>query len=249
MSSLLPVLTFHDIDERASVISISPGVFQKGLCKLYERGHRSLGMMEAVDLIGRGAPFPDRSFAMTFDDGYRSVYKEAFPVLQRYDMSATIFITVGERGAVKSGGRLPSLGERPMLNWHEIQEMQRAGITFGAHTCTHPDLTLLPYDRVKAEVCDAKAIIEGVLGTPVACFAYPYGRYDRQIHKIVQQNFSFACSDKLGMVTKGSDLYALERVDAYYLRKNRLFNMMLTRLFPWYIKTCNVPRQIRRAFR
>ena len=244
----LPILTFHSIDEQRSVISFPPELFQSGIAKLYKRGYQTLRLMEAVELLRSGAPFPDRSFVITFDDGYQSVYDEAFPILQRYGMSATVFLTVGEGETGGSENRLPSLAGRSMLSWHEIREMQRSRITFGAHTCTHPDLTRLPFYRVKSEVCDAKAIIEDALNAPVACFAYPYGRYDSKIREIVQQHFACACSDKLSLITKCSDLYALERVDAYYLRTDRLFNMMLTRLFPWYILMRRIPRHIRRAF-
>jgi hypothetical protein len=81
----------------------------------------------------------------------------------------------------------------------------------------------------------------------VNCFAYPFGRYDQRSREIVQHHFSCACSDKLGLITRDSDLYALERVDAYYLRTDRLFDIMLMRLFPWYIVARSIPRQIRHA--
>jgi peptidoglycan/xylan/chitin deacetylase (PgdA/CDA1 family) len=248
MAARLPILTFHAIDQRSSVISISPTVFQGGLAKLYQGGYQALRLMQAADFLRRGAPFPDRSFVITFDDGYQSVYEEAFPVLEGYGMPATVFLTVGEKGVASSRGRLPSLTGRSMLSWKEIQEMQRGGIDFGAHTLTHPDLTSLPFDGVKAEVREAKSIIEATLGAPVPSFAYPYGRYNDQVRNMVREHFGCACSDKLGLVSQGSDFYALERVDAFYLRTDRLFNLMLTRLFPWYIWACSVPRRVRRAF-
>ena len=126
--------------------------------------------------------------------------------------------------------------------------MQQSGIDFGAHTLTHPDLTHLPLDRVKAEVCDGKAIIEDALSAPVPSFAYPYGRYNDQVRDMVREHFSCACSDELGLVRQGSDLYALQRVDAFYLRSDCLFSIMPTRYFPWYIRVCSVPRRVRRAF-
>jgi peptidoglycan/xylan/chitin deacetylase (PgdA/CDA1 family) len=247
MAAWLPILTFHAIDKRSSVISISPTVFQIAMVKLHQGGHQTLRLTEAVDSLRRGQPFPDRSFVITFDDGYQSVYEEAFPVLERYGMSATVFLTVGEKGVASPRGRLPSLTGRSMLSWKEIQEMQRSGIDFGAHTITHPDLTLLSSDQVKAEVREAKSIIEDALGTPVTSFAYPYGRYNGRVREIVRKHFACACSDKLGLVSQSSDHYALERVDAYYLRTDRLFSMMLTKVFPWYVWACSVPRRIRRA--
>jgi peptidoglycan/xylan/chitin deacetylase (PgdA/CDA1 family) len=253
MVASLPVLTFHALDEAdrtdrsPSVISFSPGVFQRGMAKLYESGYQTLSLMEAVDCLRRGASFPDRSFVITFDDGYQTVYDEAFPVLQRYGMSATVFLTVGEKGTARPSGPLPPLNDHSMLSWHQIREMQQWGIAFGAHTLIHPDLTRLPFDQVEAEVLVSKAIIEDALGVRVDCFAYPYGRYDHRSREIVQQHFTCACSDELGLITASSDPYALERVDAYYLRMDWLFGMMLTRLFPWYIRGRRIPRRLRRA--
>jgi hypothetical protein len=134
-----------------------------------------------------------------------------------------------------------------MLSWGEIREMQRWGVGFGAHTLTHPDLTRLPIDRIKAEVYASKAMIEDTLSAPVPCFAYPYGRYDDRSRNVVREHFACACSDKLGLVTTGSDLHALERVDAYYLRTDRLFAVMRTKLFPRYIQARTFFRWLRRA--
>jgi len=247
MADSLPVLTFHSLDDLPSVISFSPQVFRRGMGRLHESGYQTLSLLEAVDYLRRDAPFPSRSFVITFDDGYQAVYDEAFPVLQRYGMSATVFLTVGEKGTVKPAGRLPSLEGRSMLAWQEIKEMKRCGIDFGAHTLPHPNLTRLPRDQIEAEICGSKVIIEDALSTPVSCFAYPYGYYDCQSREIVRQNFACACSVKLDLITAGSDIYALERVDAYYLRTDRLFDVMLTRLFPWYVKACSIPRRIRHA--
>ena len=248
MATQLPILTFHAIDNQRSVISILPQVFRHGMARLHEGGYRTLSLLEVADCLRQGAPFPDHSFVITFDDGYQTVYDEAFSVLQHYDMSATVFLTVGERGAAGPAGRLPSLHGRSMLTWRQIREMQRSGIAFGAHTLTHPDLTGLPLDRIEAEVRGSKAIVEDALGAPVTCFAYPYGRHDHRSREIVRQHFACACSDRLGLVTAGSDPYALERVDAYYLRTDRLFGVMLTKLFPWYIRGRSIPRRLRRTF-
>ena len=96
MADSLPVLTFHALDDRSSVISFSPQVFRRGMGRLHENGYQTLSLLEAVDYLHRGASFPDRSFVITFDDGYQTVYDEAFPVLQRYAMTATVFLSVGD---------------------------------------------------------------------------------------------------------------------------------------------------------
>jgi len=247
MPTSLPILTFHAVEDRRSVIAISPDVFRRGMARLHEFGYRSLSLTKVVDCLRRSAPFPDRSFAITFDDGYQSVYEEAFPLLDHYGMSATIFLTVGNKEIGNNAGRRPSREGRSMLTWTEIGEMRQRGIDFGAHTLTHQDLTRLSQSQIRTEVYDSKSIIEDKLGMPVTAFAYPYGRYDQQSYEIVSQCFDCACTDSLGLVRAGSDLFALERVDSYYLRKNELFRTMTSSLFPIYIRACNIPRSIRRA--
>lgn len=245
----LPILTFHDLDDRSSAIFFSPRVFRHGIARLHESGYRTLRLVEAVDCVLQRKPFPDRSVVITFDDGNKSVFEKAFPVLKLYDMSATVFLTVGKNKAPKSTDRLPAIAGGSMLSWEEIMEMHRCGIDFGAHTLTHQDLTRLPLELIEEEIYESKAIIEDMLSSSVNYFAYPYGRYHNLCREIVRKHFDCACSDKLGLLNSSSDLYALERVDAYYLRTERLFDLMLTEFFPWYIKARNIPRQIQRAIK
>lgn len=243
MATSFPILTFHAIDNRPSIISLPPPVFEHGIALLQDRGYRTLSLVELTDCIRRGASFPKRSFVITFDDGYRSVYEQAFPILQRYGMTATVFLTVGKT----KKKRLPSMEGRAMLSWHEIKEMHRAGIACGAHTLTHPDLTRLSPERLETEVVGGKQLIEDALGSQVHTFAYPFGRYNEGCRELVSHHFVCACSDRLGLVQARSDAYALERVDTYYLRTDRLFATMVTKFFPLYVRARAVPRRLRRA--
>jgi hypothetical protein len=152
-------------------------------------------------------------------------------------------LTVGPPGS--GGERLPSFEGQPMLSWAEIREMHRAGISFGAHTLTHPDLTRIREPQIETEMRASKARIEDRLGTAVECFAYPYGRYDERSRELARQWFTCACSDALGLVSAQSDLWALERVDTHYLRTGRRFEVMLTRWFPLYVRLQNVHRRLR----
>lgn len=245
MAALLPILTFHAIDDRASVISFSCRLFERALAQLHLNGYRTLSLVEFADCAGRGVSFPDKSVVITFDDGYRSVYEQAFPLLRRYGMTATVFLTTGR----EKSDRLPAMEGRSMLSWKEINEMHRSGIAFGAHTLTHPDLTRLPARLLEAEIVGSKAVIEDALGSPVHTFAYPFGRYDNRCRDLVSRHFICACSDRLGLFGFDADRYAMERVDAYYLRSEKLFRVLFTSFFPLYVHARSVPRRIRRAVR
>jgi len=134
-----------------------------------------------------------------------------------------------------------------MLSWPEIREMRSLGIAVGAHTLTHGDLTRMPEGQVETEISQSKRIIEDALGTPVVSFAYPDGRFDQRSLAITRQHFACACTDKLALIGPDSDPYTLERVDAYYLRSDRLFDLMATPLLRLYISARSVPRRIRRS--
>lgn len=247
MASSIPILTFHAIENDASVISFSPQLFRRVVADLHEHGFRTWQLAQVADHLSSDRPVPDNTFVATFDDGYESVFREALPVLREYGMCATVFLTVGATESVGADSRLPSLEGRSMLSWREIREMSEAGFTFGAHTLTHPDLTRLSPERMKIEICRSKAMIENKLGSAVLSFAYPYGRYDPRSREIVAQHFACACSDKLGLSGNKSDRYALERVDTYYLRTERLFSLMRTSWFGGYVTMRSLPRRLRRA--
>jgi peptidoglycan/xylan/chitin deacetylase (PgdA/CDA1 family) len=247
MQNALPILIFHTLDEPGPAICFSARGFRCDMAMLHQKGYRTLPLAEAAQLIRQGRPFPPRAFVLTFDDGYRSVYEKAFPVLQRYAMSATVFVTTGLQRPDGPAERLPAGGNQPMLSWDEIGEMHDWGVEIGAHSCTHPDLTRLPPERIEAELRDSKAIIEDMLGEAVRSFAYPYGRHDRRSLEIARQCFECACSDRLGLVTRRSDPHALERIDAYYLRPDGLFRLLPTRWFPSYVRLRRVARDAKRA--
>jgi peptidoglycan/xylan/chitin deacetylase (PgdA/CDA1 family) len=161
-------------------------------------------------------------------------------------MSATVFLTVGRQAPASASSRLPSLHGRVMLSWQEIREMHDSGaLHFGAHTLTHADLTRLPRDRAKEEICASKSIIEDGLGAPVPTFAYPFGRYDQQSREIVSEHFICGCSTRMRLATTSSDLFLLERVDAYYLRSQGLFGLLVKDYFPLYVWIRSVPRTIK----
>lgn len=246
MAGYIPVLTFHGIDDGRGPTSFSPALFRRAVEMLHGNGYGTMSLTDAAGLVRRSAPLPDRSFVITFDDGLRSVYDEALPILRKHSYTATVFLTTGNADSPGSRLRLPPLGARNMLSWDEIREMKQAGFDFGAHSVTHPDLTALDTPGVEYEMKTSKEIIEAKLGAPVLAFAYPYGRYDARSVGIAERHFVCACSDRLGLLTAGSPLYALERVDACYLRGEKLLGLMMRKSFPVYLLLRNIPRALRR---
>jgi peptidoglycan/xylan/chitin deacetylase (PgdA/CDA1 family) len=113
---------------------------------------------------------------ITFDDGYGNNFENAFSMLKKYGLTATVFIITdfidGKLGSGKFCGK--DLELRP-LTWEEIKLMDKSGIEFGSHSKTHPMLAALSQDALRAELEDSKKRIETSIGHAIDSLAYPFG--------------------------------------------------------------------------
>jgi peptidoglycan/xylan/chitin deacetylase (PgdA/CDA1 family) len=177
-------LCYHSIDPAAAFASASPDLFERHLAWLAESCD-VIPMRKVLDVAKH--PVGDRPVvAITFDDGYADNYEYAFPLLQKYGMDATIFVTAGfanQDPAVRQRfgqlRRVPAEAVVP-LTWTQMLEMRTAGIEIGAHTYSHPNLLRLSQARVRQELRDAKHILEDKLNTSIDAMAYPFGKPGRQ---------------------------------------------------------------------
>lgn len=230
----VPVLAYHALDRRRSVVSTPPEIFAWQMRWLYESGFRVIRLRDLVRFLRDGDALPARAVAITFDDGFESVYTVAFPILARYGFPATVFLVPGYR---EDGwpGQPPSVPRARLLTWSQVREMDRHGIEFGAHTVSHPRLDRLGREEAEHEILGSKTIIEESLGHAVKLFAYPYGRYTEAAKATVRDAFSGGCATRLGPATPRSDRFALERVDAHYVRQPWLFRALSSPAFSPYL--------------
>lgn len=233
----IPILTYHSIDESRSIISTAPDVFRRQMKSLSDNGLRGISLETMLRSATSSNAFPESSVVLTFDDGFRNFYTTAFPVLQEYGFKATVFLVTDHCGKRNDWlGNPPGLATERLMSWAEVREVKSSGIEFGSHTRTHPDLTRLSETRVKREIVESKDAIENAIGGPVTTFAYPYGKFDECVRKLVAQNFDAACSTNLGIANAESDRFELERLDAYYLSRPRVFDSLSTQSFDRYMK-------------
>jgi peptidoglycan/xylan/chitin deacetylase (PgdA/CDA1 family) len=242
----LPILTYHSIDRTGSIISTSPEKFKNQMQLLQELSFQVISLGEVAACLSRGLPLPSRSLVITFDDGFKSVYHEAFQVLRKMGFPATVFIVPEYCGRNNQWpGQLKMIPALDLLDWNEVLEMAGQGIEFGAHTQNHSDLSKLSFDRAVGEIKESKSIIQDHLGREVRYFAYPYGKWTRKIQEFVGREFSAACSTELGFVTSRSDSFCLPRIDMYYFVGNNLFARLGTPTLRQYLRFRRVLRRLR----
>lgn len=176
-------------------LSITPAQFETHLQLFNRLGYKPISMQDAI--AGKGT---EKSLVLTFDDGYKDFYTNAFPLLQKYGWTGTAYIISGFRGD-------------QYMNAQELKEIAAAGIEIGAHSISHPNLATATPERQEREIAQSKLNLEKLLGISVTTFAYPAGKYsDITIALVRQAGFTSAVTTNYGIASPDDDAYALPRL-------------------------------------
>jgi len=231
------ILTYHSLDDSGSVISVNPPLFARQMGALAASGVPVARLAEL-----RSTPAP--AVALTFDDGFQNFAEAAAPVLARYRFPATVFLVSGYCGAANDWpSQWPGVPRLPLMGWTTIQELSRAGVEFGAHTATHPDLGRLDEGAIREEILSSKRRVEDATGQEALAFAYPYGAMPEPARRLVAEHFRAGCSTRLGFVTAASRPEALARLDVYYLSRLSLFRHLFASPARWYLALRGIIRE------
>jgi peptidoglycan/xylan/chitin deacetylase (PgdA/CDA1 family) len=172
---------------------ITPEAFEAQMKELKDKGVSVIGMQDFLAWKRGEKAIPARAAIVTLDDGWKSQYDVAWPILKKYGYPHTMFIyTEGVRGGHYGGGEA--------VSWEQLAEMRDAGIDIQAHSETHPDLRK-PYDKIakkklsppeyeqwlENEIGRSKRTLEEKLGIKVNCFAVPYGNINDRVRDVAKK--------------------------------------------------------------
>ncbi len=182
---VVPVLNYHHfLKDCGSLLCISPDVFEQHMKYLKDHGYRTVSMDDLQGFLQYRQALPKRSIIITIDDGYRSAYDIAYPLLKRFGYTATLFIYTDYVGVSDKA-----------ITWDQLKEMSLDGFQIGSHTLSHSDLTMKKEGeseedylaRVEKELIESKQIIDMNLTQDTMAIAFPFGRYDERILSMTEE--------------------------------------------------------------
>ncbi len=221
VASRVPVLMYHEITAEPVLsphLSVRPDEFALQLGYLRGGGFASLHAAELARLMKvGGGGLPAKPVVLTFDDGFADFHDCALPLLQRYGLTATLYVTTGWiADRERPGGAGSAAASRPrtgMLSWNQVEAAAAAGIEIGAHTECHPQLDQLSPSALRRELAGSKSLLEDRLGAPVTGLSYPFGYSNRRVREAaVAVGYEYACAVANRLACTSDDRFALPRL-------------------------------------
>ncbi len=213
----VPILLYHHVqpageakENGQSSLSVDSAIFDQQMAYLASRGYTSLSADQLANALLSHSDLPGKSILITFDDGYQDNYNFAFPVLRKHGLKANLMVVTG------------LVGNPGYLNWGEIREMKDSGVfSLGNHTWSHYTLTGGLQDKINSEIKTAEQQLVDYANVKTKIFAYPYGAFNNQVIKTLQEN---------GFVAAFSTIPGFWQCDSFImsLHRNRVGNSPLS---------------------
>lgn len=243
------ILVYHSInnvDRRndKSRITVPIELFNKQIEYLVSSGYKIISLDDIVGYILGNKDIPERSIAMTFDDGFKDNFLSAFGILKSKRIKATFFLACN---FIDSGSPFPwnkncGLPASPM-SWRDVSLMAEGGMDIGSHTLSHPKLGDMVSDgreSLCAEVKESKKKIEGRIKVNVKHFAYPIGNkasYNNFTENIIESSgYMSACLNIFGSNKIGDNIFRLKRTRIDWNDTIFKFKMKLCGAYDWVDK-------------
>jgi len=183
------ILMYHKIgeppgDSKLKKLWVSTKKFDAQMNYLKMKGYEVITFKDlAKGLVKDGR----KKVIITFDDGYRNNYTEAFPLLKKYGFRAVFYVvsdTVGKKNLWHDSGV-----EKPleMMREEDIREMASAGMEIGGHTVSHKNLDRVETAEAEREISENKNELEKLTGEGIISFSYPYGGFNNKVKQIVEK--------------------------------------------------------------
>jgi peptidoglycan/xylan/chitin deacetylase (PgdA/CDA1 family) len=220
------------VDPRLSwgMTRVTPRQFDRQITLLVEK---EFDFLTITDYLHETTKEAGR-IAITFDDGYESVFLHAWPILQRYNIPATVFVNPEFIGQF-NGWDVNIAGQRfRHMDWQQIDALHKNGWEIGSHGMRHRDLTRLSDDKLERELTRAAQLIKRRIGVCSSVLSYPFGNTNARVERCANKlGFDFGLS--MGMQQKEVSLqYAVQRRGVYFFDSLFSFRLKVYNQYQFY---------------
>ena len=211
----IPVCIYHSVKPDTATetqtqkdYSVTPEMFEQQLQYLEQNGYTPITMSEFEREILSGTTSPvAKPVVLGFDDGWKNQFTYAFPLLQKYHMTAVFYIYTNPIGR-----------DARFMTWEQIKELDHSGMEIADHTLSHPYLQKLSPEALRHEVLDSKKKLEEELGKPITHFASPFGYTSPELVSLLREGgFHTARTGHPGTMHSGADLLT---ITGYYTHRD-----------------------------
>lgn len=214
----LPILMYHSIsDDGPGPVSLPRRIFKDQLAVLADAGVRGVTVSDYMDARRNGRSLEPGSVVLTFDDAYQDFADTAWPELQKYGWTATVFVPImpvdRDRPWDCGDGH-----DRRLMTWTSVRDLAGEGVEMAAHSMRHLDLTALPHAAALAEIMDSGRALEQQIGRRTQGFAPPFGRITATLRRELPASYAWCAGARLARATAQSDVYDLPRIEMWYFR-------------------------------
>ena len=218
---------YHSIDHSGWKLSVTPGVFERQMQYLAQKGW-AVPLVDVVSYAKGEKKLPAHAVTVTFDDGYRDLLTTVLPIITKYHIPVTVFVPSDV--SVRSDER----AKRDICTWEELRILQRTGlVTIESHSRTHAHLPRLSPHELVNEMGGSADDIERELGVRPRYHAYPYGERSPAIEAEAAKTYVAAFGISEGTIRPGDDLFSLKRVQIDGTMNFLLFRLRLTAAVDW----------------
>ncbi len=214
----IPVLCYHNISRppyfgvKRRSLHTTPLNFYLQMKILNALGYKALSISDAWDYII--ANKVGKIVILTFDDGYYDNFKNALPILKKFNFTATLFVVSDLIGSFNKWDYKEINMIKPLMNEEQIKIWIDSGMEIGSHTRTHPILTKLSEKELISEIVKSKEILERKFKVEIKHFCYPYGIYnDLVVDCVKNANYKSAWTLDRGRFKAGDDLFRAKRIN------------------------------------
>lgn len=241
-----PILLYHRISTPSAdpvMLCVTPACFENHL-QFLKKNYDVLPLSELSIRLTTGK-LEGNEATVTFDDGYRDNLTNALPLLEKYNIPATIFITtnqLGKKASFEWDMKYTENDRATFLTKEEIKMLSSHRlIEIGTHTDKHSRLSNLTEIEQKEDILNGKMVLEKIIGRRIAAFAYPFGGiYDfNNLSKMIvkELGFSFAYSNTQILARKTREYFCIPRINIRECTVSELSQKLLTSCWPSFLES------------